>query len=277
MASDPRFHILLIGIDAYPTKPLGGCVNDIDAVQRLLLTQARVPASAVTRLASPHADDRHDTTVPEQPATLANIRAAIDRLASDEVGPADRVFIYYSGHGARAPVAAPGGTTYRESLVPVDFNEEPGRPRLLLDFELNHALDAVVKKTRCITVILDCCHSAGATRQASGAPDARARFLDLEAALPGLAPLTVNGAATRGAAAGVGPGVDDCQVVAACLNHELAVEDARYLGGPLSSSLQFQLTPADIAYCRTQADRPDGRSSPSVSGKHGADASTNQR
>jgi hypothetical protein len=35
--------------------------------------------------------------------------------------------------------------------------------------------------------------------------------------------------------------------------------DGRYLGGPMSTSLQFQLTPADIAYCRTQADCPDAR------------------
>ena len=36
MSIDPRFHVLLIGIDAYTVKPLRGCVNDIDAVQRLL-------------------------------------------------------------------------------------------------------------------------------------------------------------------------------------------------------------------------------------------------
>jgi hypothetical protein len=52
--------------------------------------------------------------------------------------------------------------------------------------------------------------------------------------------------------------------------------DGRYLGGPLSTSLQFQLTPADIAYCRTQADRAAGRPSPPVPAKHGVHASTSQ-
>lgn len=33
-----RYHILLIGIDSYAIKPLHGCVNDVDAVQRLLLS-----------------------------------------------------------------------------------------------------------------------------------------------------------------------------------------------------------------------------------------------
>jgi hypothetical protein len=225
MASDSRFHVLLIGIDAYTVKPLGGCVNDIDAVQRLLLTRAGVPADAVTRLASPHAGVPHETAVPENPATLANIRAALARLASDEVRPGDRVFIYYSGHGCRASVAGAQGVSHRESLVPVDFNETPHQPGLLLDFELNRALTAVAKRTPSVVVILDCCHSTGATRMGGG-PDAVARSLDLEVVLAGAAWPAVEGeGASRGATAGVGAGVDDCQVVAACLNHELALED----------------------------------------------------
>ncbi len=146
MASDPRYHVLLIGIDAYTIKPLHGCVNDIDAVQRLLLSHARIPADAITRLASPHVGDQHETIISEEPATLANIRAALSRLASHGVQPADRVFIYYSGHGGRAPVAGIQGTSYRESLVPADFNEKPDQPRLLLDFELNRALTAVARR-----------------------------------------------------------------------------------------------------------------------------------
>jgi hypothetical protein len=222
MVSDPKFHILLIGIDAYTVKPLHGCVNDIDAVQRLLLTRAGIPAGAITRLASPHPGDQHETTIPEKPASLANIRAALARLASDEVQPADRVFIYYSGHGGRAPVAGPQGGSHRESLVPVDVDETPGQPRLLLDFELNRALAAIARRTLSITIILDCCHSTGATRMTSGGPDRRARFLDFEVDLKGVSPVRIDG---TGAPGGVLGSVDDCQVVAACLNHELALED----------------------------------------------------
>jgi hypothetical protein len=226
MANDPRFHVLLIGIDAYTVKPLHGCVNDIDAVQRLLLRQVCIPIDAITRLASSHKGSNHETTVPEMPATLANIRAALDWLGSDKVQPADRVFIYYSGHGGRAPIAGPQDTTHRESLVPVDFNEEPGEPRLLLDFELNRALTTIVKRTSSVTLILDCCHSTGATR-IGGGPDAIARFLDLDQELGGACRLAIEGeGAARGATAGVGVGVDECQIVAACLNHELAVEDS---------------------------------------------------
>src|SRR5262249_2223081 len=109
-------------------------------------------------------------------------------------------------------------------LVPVDFNETPGQPRLLLDFELNRALAAVVKRTSSVTLILDCCHSAGATRVVEG-PESIARSLDLEAVLGGDVRLAIEGEGARVAEAAVGGGVDDCQVVAACLNHELALED----------------------------------------------------
>ena len=39
------YHILLIGIDAYAHNPLHGCVNDINAVERLLIL---APGKAVT-------------------------------------------------------------------------------------------------------------------------------------------------------------------------------------------------------------------------------------
>src|SRR5438132_5934776 len=99
-------HVLLIGIDAYPRKALRGCVNDIDAMERVLIGWMGVPADDITRLASPRIGTLHRTTLPEAPATLANIRAALSRLSSAEVKPADRVFIYYSGHGARVPVVS---------------------------------------------------------------------------------------------------------------------------------------------------------------------------
>jgi hypothetical protein len=37
MSKQSSYHVLLIGIDAYSVRLLYGCVNDIDAIQRLLL------------------------------------------------------------------------------------------------------------------------------------------------------------------------------------------------------------------------------------------------
>ena len=65
----PDYHVLLIGIDAYPIKPLGGCVNDIDVVQRLLLSErVAIPKDSITRLASPHPASTHETAVGSKPA-----------------------------------------------------------------------------------------------------------------------------------------------------------------------------------------------------------------
>lgn len=222
---DMEFHVLLIGIDAYPVKPLHGCVNDIDAVQRLLLQKAGVPASRIKRLASPHADAQQDTTVPERPATLANMRAAFEALGSDKVRPTDRVFIYYAGHGGRVAVPVGEQTVHRECLVPID-----GQNEALYDFELNSLIANITKRTRAVALILDCCHSMGATRNLQQ-PGMTARFIDFESQ-PGVTrPVTLSaqqaqllGSAARGITGGIAENVDDCQIVAGCLNHEEANE-----------------------------------------------------
>src|ERR1700704_340568 len=100
--NEPTYHILLIGVDDYPRATLRGCVNDIDEVQRLLLGERMAKPRdriRIRRLASPLPDTAHETSVPEDTATLDKIRDALDQLASDTVRPTDRVFIYYSGHG----------------------------------------------------------------------------------------------------------------------------------------------------------------------------------
>jgi caspase domain-containing protein len=298
---EARYHVLLIGIDDYGPKSLRGCVNDIDAVQRLLLKRAKLPKESVRRLASPLSGAKHDTSLPEEPATLDNLRAALGELGTKKVQAGDRVFIYYSGHGARAICDDDEGLRFhREALVPADVCAEPGKARLLYDFELNALLAAIAERTRAVTFVLDCCHSTGATRWGADHVDLAARSFDVKAALLRTAPLpgstttrergvrreptfeaptrggqrglTVE-APTRGAQRGLtveaptrggqrglvfetamgdqrnpapevarGPlrgltlgvakdgkrglarGVDDCLVVSACLNHELAYE-----------------------------------------------------
>jgi hypothetical protein len=115
---DPTYHVLLIGIDSYRVKPLRGCVNDIDGVQRLLLDEGRVeiPRENITRLASPHAGARHETAVESAPATLANIRAALGRLGSAAVGPNDLLRPYdHSAAPGRRPMSS--GTKVSSSFA----------------------------------------------------------------------------------------------------------------------------------------------------------------
>lgn len=242
--TEANYRVLLIGVDDYPRAALGGCVNDIDAMQRVLLG-ARMAAVKdrirIRRLASPRPGSSHETTVPEQPATLENIRAALAELASDEVAAGDRVFIYYSGHGSRVPVSTPGGRIFhREALVPADYDVDPSGRRMLFDYEINERLRQIAERTRSVTFVLDCCHAAGATRDEGGA-DQRARFLDLTRVLGRVVPLPDPGShghavdfqgqhvgGGRAADPGeqrLGGGVDDCHLVSACMNHEIAKED----------------------------------------------------
>lgn len=224
-----RHHVLLIGIDAYAVKPLSGCVNDVDAVQRLLLSpRTGISPTHVTRLASPRPGTTHETAIESAPATLANMRVALERLGSSDVERGDRVFIFYSGHGLRVPVATPDGVFHREALVPVDVGEEPGTPRLLLDVELNRLLAAIAARTSAVTLVLECCHAAGATRDDPGA-GVTARVLDYYEAVGSRRPLPLAVADAARAATevrGFGGSVDDCHVIAACHDHECAYESA---------------------------------------------------
>lgn len=164
----PTYHVLLIGIDKYPFgyRSLRGCVNDIDAVEQLLLEAPGVGIPAgqirVTRLAAPHegAVTTSRFAAETQWPTKANVVAALQKLAGPEVQPADRVLIFYAGHGDDA--AWTGSNVWHEMLVPNDPESNDIQP--LFDVEVNLLISAIAARTQDLTVVLDCCHSAGATR-----------------------------------------------------------------------------------------------------------------
>jgi len=223
----PQDHVLLIGIDAYDGVPsLGGCVNDIDAIQRILVDRVGIHPSRITRLASPHLDEEHEIDVAEQPATLANIRAALARLGSEEVAPGDRVLIHYSGHGTQAKLVEQSGTSYvREALIPQDAVVELVVRQFLFDWELNGLLAAIAARTSAVSFVLDSCCSAGATRgrlTAAGRAS-RARYVRTREPVILTEPLSAP-SQRRGLASTIAGTVATCQVVAACLGDERARE-----------------------------------------------------
>ena len=165
----PTYHVLLIGIDAYPRgyNSLTGCVNDIDAIEQILLTPPGIGIAPeqirVTRLAASNPLRLSSSRFQEQtqPPTKANFIQALKDLAGPEVKPEDRVLIYYSGHGDEKLL--PGSLVWREALVPHDGQ----RIEYLYDAEVNALINAITMRTNDLTIILDCCHSAGATRDLS--------------------------------------------------------------------------------------------------------------
>lgn len=248
-----NYHVLLIGVDDYPMKPLAGCVNDIDAVQRVLLgPRMAIPKDRIRRLASPRPGTTHETEVAEKSATLDNIRAALAELGSDNVCATDRVFIYYSGHGKQVVLTGDDGRTFhREALVPVDFLRGQDPCAFLFDFEVNELLRAIVARTRSVAVMLDSCHAAGAFRDGVDPPDSVARSLDLGEL--DLIPRPDPAGTSRGVdddAGWLGRGIEACHLVAACLANESARETSY---GGLSHGM---LTRAFIAALEAAAD-PD--------------------
>lgn len=218
-----RHHVLLIGIDAYDGGGmLTGCVNDIDVVQRLLIDRVGITAAHITRLAAPRTDAAHEGTVPEQLPTLANMRAALTRLGSNEVSAEDRVFIYYSGHGTQCLVPGKDGRRFsREALLPKD-KKSGAEYRLLFDWELNTLIARIASRTPAVTVILDCCCAAGATRDVVSPASTNDRFWPTpEYEMP--AGEAADAGPIRGVVAALGA-VQRCQVVSACRDDQRARE-----------------------------------------------------
>lgn len=231
--------VLLIGVDAYTAgvPALHGCVNDIDSVQRLLIDRLGVAPERIRRLASPHPEDAHETDVAAAPATRQNIVEAFEALASEAVTADERVFVYYSGHGADVPVVDGATKEMREALVPVDASVLDRPSGFLYDVELNRLLQRVARRTSQLTFVLDCCHSGGATRDVLTLPGERTRAVQVTRAAAG--PSRAPAETERGIGAAQGT-FADWQVVAACLADEKALEcedDAGRKHGLLTQTL----------------------------------------
>jgi Caspase domain len=235
-----RYHILLIGIDAYDGGGmLTGCVNDIDAVQRILVDRVGIPRAHIRRLAAPRTGAPHETDVPEELPLLDTMRAALERLGTEEVGPADRVFIYYSGHGTHCIVSDGGRRRFaREALLPKDKKRGP-EYRLLFDWELNTLIARIAERTPAVTVVLDCCNSGGATRGLDTTETkGRDRFWPTPE-IPVPADAESPAGSVRGIASALGS-LQRCQVVAACRDDQRAREtvgEAGLSNGELTRAL----------------------------------------
>ncbi|MFN2202510.1 MAG: CU044_2847 family protein [Caldilineaceae bacterium] len=167
-----NFYALLIGVDHYSDadgrdlfKPLSGCVRDVDQMEAYLNTHLERPPDYIVKLTATDGGREEPEEPPTSRPTYANIVGAFRTLTSI-AQPGDQVYIHYSGHGGRAVTAYPdikGSVTgYDESLVPSDYNLAGGN--YLRDVQLAYLLQQMVNKDVEVTVVLDSCHSAGATR-----------------------------------------------------------------------------------------------------------------
>jgi hypothetical protein len=203
-------HALVIGISRYLHAPELRTTQDAQDVAAVLADPAccGYPPAAVR-------------VVVDGDATRAAILDALDALARD-TREASTVFIYYSGHGARA--AAGGSDTCY--LVPVDAavaTHDDLERTAISSIELTARLRAISAGR--LTVVLDCCRAAGMAELRLGdavAPLAQGRgrvvlaaARDAAAALPGDRDSILTGyliEGLRGAAGGVGGVIRICDL-----------------------------------------------------------------
>lgn len=244
----PNLYALLIGIDCYMPNilpdgssydSLGGCVRDVNYVEAFLKDTQKVPQSQILKLTASINPDKPDSRQPVEPPeklpTRQNIVNSFRKLA--EIAPEiAQVYIHYSGHGGRAKTVFPdikGVGEIDEGLVPTDIGT--AESQYLRDLELAQLLKELVDKKLTVTLVLDCCHSGGATRG-----DAQIRGTNVEddkplqATFEPVAPLEVLAATwqslteqgTRGLKAGGIPESKDYVLLAACRQNEHAYEYA---------------------------------------------------
>ena len=176
--------LILVGIDFYlpGTRPiniknLAGCVRDVNSVEEYFTNRLALPPSRIVKLTASTPQDLNQEE-PTEPAskwpTYENIIAAIQQVTLD-TSEGDSVYFHYSGHGGRVATlfeSIKGKQSLDEVLVPTNIKRPEGQ--YLRDVELAALINDMIKKRLVVTVVLDSCHSAGATRLShSGKPTVR--------------------------------------------------------------------------------------------------------
>lgn len=166
-------YALLIGIDCYlPNRlleggyypSLNGCVRDISLVEDFLKQKIGLIEENILKLTSTNDNSGKPPELKDKWPTYENMVAAFGKI-TDLAQPKDQVYIHYAGHGGRTKTLIPqlkGKDGLDETLVPIDIGNSEAR--YLRDIEISHLLKKMVDKELIVTVVLDSCHSGGATR-----------------------------------------------------------------------------------------------------------------
>lgn len=166
-SSGGRKVALCVGIDRYPTAPLGGCANDAREWRRTFQSLGF---------------EEPKMLLDEEATRSAILGALSGMLSSSRAG--DVVVFQFAGHGTQLPDLTgdeAGGDTpdQDEAMCPVDFNDG----RFVIDDDLAAVFDKIPAGVS-VTIFADCCHSGSNTRMAIGTPpiqgagrDVRKRFI----------------------------------------------------------------------------------------------------
>lgn len=164
-----KFWAVVIGIDGYPER-LHGCVSDAAKMATFLRDGLRVPQNRIQYLVDSPQNHRSSgvNTYPSRANIMATLYGLID---NPDVHKDENLIIYFAGHGSFYSSEG-GDIEVIEALCPIDRGSRDARGAPIQDIcdrEINTILSQISRtKGHKITVILDCCHAGGATRDASG-------------------------------------------------------------------------------------------------------------
>ena len=97
---------LLVGINAYPSSPLRGCINDVNDIAKLLIEKCLFHQTEIRFLT-------------EGQATASAIRDALSSWLVQAASSGDRLLFHFSGHGS----ILPGHDDKVHNVIcPVDFD-----------------------------------------------------------------------------------------------------------------------------------------------------------
>lgn len=154
----PAMYALLVGINAYPVKPLQGCVNDVTAVREYLTSQYGNSETIKLTIKTLTDDD------PEKPTRQQLVNAF---SFFNEAQNGDTCFFYYSGHGSFSPALAElnnSGNVNVQSFVCIDSRSPGGKD--LVDKEMSFLIWKTLagKPDLNFIAITDCCYSGTITK-----------------------------------------------------------------------------------------------------------------
>jgi hypothetical protein len=209
----PSNHALIITVSEYQRSPLPGVLTDRKLATELA-TRFGVPPQNIVQLS-------------EQEVTREGLKQAFAAM-SESIMPGDKLYVYFSGHGARSLNKATGQCT--ESIVMQDMH-------VVTNAEFAGMVKPLSAKADKTVVMLDSCHSGGvanaANTRALASPVARQRpKFSAEASSPQCA-LAVNlGSFSMNRGADLNTTDHNLVILAASRNNEVAWDTSK--GGALT-------------------------------------------
>ncbi len=170
-----RFWAVLIGIDAYQSNPLHGCVWDALVMKELLTEKFGVPDDRVQCLLGSNNPTSGSPMTPSRANIVNVLYSLIDNV---KIQRGDNIIIYYAGHGSSYDATGSYSDPI-QAMCPIDRDtKDPDSGHWIPDIsdrELNALFTQIsYAKGHKITYFADCCYAAGMSRGPPSLPAIRA-------------------------------------------------------------------------------------------------------